>query len=61
MESTPELSNVQCEECHGLDRDHLKDYSKPMMPITEAVCLKCHTHENSPEFNYKIYYEKIKH
>jgi 2',3'-cyclic-nucleotide 2'-phosphodiesterase (5'-nucleotidase family) len=61
MESTPELANVQCEECHGLDREHLDDYSKPMKPVTESVCLKCHTKENSPEFNYMIYYEKIKH
>ena len=61
MESTPALANVQCEECHGLDREHLDDYSKPMKPVTEAVCLKCHTKENSPEFKYMIYYEKIKH
>ncbi len=61
IEKTPELANVQCEECHGLDRKHLSDYSKPMRAVTEAVCLKCHTKANSPDFNYSDYYEKIKH
>ena len=61
IEATPELANVQCEECHGLDREHLDDYSRPMKPVSEKVCLKCHTKANSPDFNYSVYYEKIKH
>jgi hypothetical protein len=61
METTPELANVQCEECHGLDREHLDDFSRPMRPVSEQVCLKCHTKANSPDFNYPAYYEKIKH
>ncbi len=61
IETTPGLSNVQCEVCHGLDREHLSDYSRPMKPVTEAVCLKCHTESSSPDFNYQLYLEKIKH
>jgi len=61
IESTPKLANVQCEECHGLDREHLDDFSRPMRPVTVSVCLKCHTKENSPDFDYPVYYEKIKH
>jgi hypothetical protein len=61
VETTPQLVNVQCEECHGLDREHLEDYYKPMMPVTESVCLKCHTKDNSPDFDYPVYLEKIKH
>jgi hypothetical protein len=61
IESTPKLANVQCEECHGLDRAHLDDFSSPMRPVTVSVCLKCHTKENSPDFDYPVYYEKIKH
>lgn len=61
MEATPELANVQCEECHGLDRGHIDDFSRPMRPVNETVCLKCHTKENSPDFNYPVYYEKIRH
>ncbi len=61
IEATPELSNVQCEECHGLNREHLYDFSAPLRPVTEKVCLKCHTKENSPDFDYPVYFEKIKH
>jgi hypothetical protein len=61
IDTTPELANVQCEECHGLDKEHLSDFSGPMKVITEAVCMKCHTRDNSPDFNYPVYLEKIKH
>ena len=61
IETTPELANVQCEECHGLDRGHLEDFSVPLRPVTEKICLKCHTKENSPDFDYPVYLEKIKH
>ncbi|MBI1912919.1 MAG: hypothetical protein HYS21_13080 [Deltaproteobacteria bacterium] len=61
MQSTPELVNVQCESCHGPGREHANDYSKPMRPITESVCLKCHTKANSPDFEFQKYYDKINH
>lgn len=61
IETTPELANVQCEACHGIGREHMSDYSKPMQALTEKVCLQCHTEENSPEFDYTDYLEKIKH
>ncbi len=61
IETTPELKNVQCEACHGLDMEHLTDFSRPMQPVTERVCLKCHTESNSPDFDYPLYLEKIKH
>ena len=60
LEATPGLANVQCEECHGLNREHVSDFSA-MRPVTETVCLKCHTKANSPEFNYSEYVNKIKH
>ena len=59
--TTPMLINVQCEACHGPGKDHLLDFSKPMQPVTEHVCLKCHTKSASPDFNYPVYLEKIKH
>lgn len=61
IETTPTLANVQCESCHGLNREHIEDYTIPMKRITEEKCLKCHTPENSPEFNYSKYLELIKH
>ncbi|MBI2399480.1 MAG: hypothetical protein HYV23_00175 [Deltaproteobacteria bacterium] len=60
LKATPGLANVQCESCHGPGREHAADFS-PMRPIGIEVCLKCHTHENSPLFDYQKYFEKIKH
>ncbi len=59
--ATPGLANVQCEACHGPGREHIVDFANPMRPVTESTCLKCHSRENSPDFNYSIYHEKIKH
>lgn len=61
IETTPELANVQCEECHGPDREHIEDFSRPMKPVSESVCLKCHKKDNSPDFDYERYLEKIRH
>lgn len=60
-ESTPELADVQCEACHGLDRAHPDDFERPMRPVTGAVCLRCHTKENSPDFDFQKYLQKIVH
>ncbi|MBI4684726.1 MAG: hypothetical protein HY755_05965 [Nitrospirae bacterium] len=59
--TTPMLTNVQCEACHGYGREHLLDFSKPVQPVAEYVCLKCHIKSTSPDFNYPVYLEKIKH
>lgn len=59
--TTPMLTNVQCEACHGPGREHLLNLSKPMEPVAEYVCLKCHTKSASPDFNYPVYLEKVKH
>lgn len=60
-EKTPGLADVQCEACHGSGRNHMTDFSGPMQPVTESVCLRCHTKSQSPDFNYPAYLEKIKH
>ena len=59
--ATPGLTDVQCEQCHGPGRDHLSDYTVPMASIEEPVCLRCHSKENSPDFDFMTYIEKIKH
>jgi len=59
VKTTPMLTNVQCEACHGPGREHVLDFSKPMQTVTESVCLKCHI--RSTDFNYPVYLEKIKH
>ena len=61
INTTPWLADVQCEVCHGPGREHLTDFSRPMHPVTESVSLKCHAKSQSPDFNYPVYLEKIKH
>ena len=63
---------VQCESCHGAGGDYksmsvMKDRQKSIdagliMP-TEKVCRSCHNTKspNFKGFNFKKYYEKIKH
>ncbi|MBI5886233.1 MAG: hypothetical protein HZB85_06590 [Deltaproteobacteria bacterium] len=59
--TTPGLAGVQCEVCHGPGRGHVMDFSLPMRPVDESLCRACHTRENSPEFDFKTYFEKIRH
>jgi hypothetical protein len=55
----PELWNVQCEACHGMGTKHTRDGS--MKPVPESVCLKCHTPEWTPDWNYEEAVKKIDH
>lgn len=62
---TPNLMNVQCENCHGAARQHVmsggkqpvanKDWSKARM------CGQCHVQKHSPSFDLNQYWPKIAH
>jgi len=54
-----QLKNVQCEACHGYGTQHKRDGS--MLKMARESCVECHDQENSPEFDYASYWEKIKH
>jgi hypothetical protein len=70
-ELTPGLKGNQCENCHGPGSKHAaepdnKEYRALMRqpvanPETTRFCYRCHDHENSPKFDFKIYYPKIIH
>lgn len=48
--STPDLVNVQCENCHGMGTKHPdKDAQVVVGP---DVCLTCHTQQQNPDFDY---------
>jgi len=53
------LGNVQCEACHGYGTEHSRDgkYGKR----AASSCTQCHDKENSPNFDFATYWEKIKH
>jgi 2',3'-cyclic-nucleotide 2'-phosphodiesterase (5'-nucleotidase family) len=53
------LSNVQCEACHGYGSQHARDGK--WVAQAKDSCTMCHDQENSPEFDYAVYWEKIKH
>jgi hypothetical protein len=56
----PDLSDVQCESCHGRGSDHhARDLSDP--EVVRATCVECHDAANSPDFDLASYLEKIRH
>jgi len=48
--TTPSLSNVQCENCHGMGTRH--EAFATSSKITEQTCITCHHGENDPEFDF---------
>ncbi len=61
IESTPKLKGVGCESCHGPGSDHKETLSKDYGKIDVEGCEICHKDEHSPNFEFKDYWQKIKH
>ena len=61
IESTPELKGVGCESCHGAGSDHKETQSKDYGRVSVENCEICHNGEHSPNFEFKNYWQKIKH
>ena len=52
---TPELADVQCEECHGSGAKHVEDPTAKGSIVArpdEQKCRKCHTEKQDPHFDY---------
>jgi hypothetical protein len=60
-EKTPQLADVGCESCHGPGGQHIDDWQHSMAANGEAACKPCHTIDNSPNFEFKKYWDQIKH
>jgi hypothetical protein len=61
-ETTPDLTHVGCEDCHGPGSEHIEqpmkgEYGK----VAKETCESCHNIENSPKFVYDEYLKQIKH
>lgn len=54
----PDLTNVQCEACHGMGTYHNRA-GDDFVAVSQAECTKCHDADNSPEFEYKEYLHSI--
>lgn len=53
------MVDVQCEACHGYGSTHARDGK--WRDQAKDSCVTCHDKENSPNFDYAVYWEKIKH
>ena len=51
-QTTPDLVNVQCENCHGMGTKHPDQGKAVNAVVGPDVCLTCHTHEQNPNFDY---------
>lgn len=57
--SLVDLVDVQCEACHGPGVEHSRDGT--YRERAKQSCVKCHTPENDPDFNYDTYWPRIAH
>jgi hypothetical protein len=49
-QATPDLVNVQCENCHGMGTKHPDKGAQVV--VGPDVCLTCHTQQQNPDFDY---------
>jgi hypothetical protein len=61
IDTTPTLADVQCEACHGEGAEHIKGNYNIVQEVNESICLRCHKEENSPDFDYSVYLNKVNH
>jgi hypothetical protein len=57
--SNPDLTNVQCEACHGKGTEHARTTGHAVVP--ETTCRVCHNAEWSPAFDYSKALLAVKH
>ena len=58
-QDAPRLSNVQCENCHGMGTRH-QEFSAALK-VSEAACKQCHRPDRDPDFNFAKKLPKIAH
>jgi hypothetical protein len=53
--------NVGCESCHGPALAHVRDPKARTPFMARDQCGRCHDRENSPQFDYTAYWQRIRH
>ena len=61
IEKSEALFDVGCESCHGPSSRHCEKPAVKTVYDARDQCLQCHDRENSPLFNYELYWPKILH
>ncbi len=59
--TTRDRISVGCESCHGPSRAHVERPAVKTPFVAHDQCIRCHDHENSPQFDPKSYWLKVKH
>jgi hypothetical protein len=59
-EDATRLSNVQCENCHGMGTKH-EAFPTTSKRMSEQVCITCHQGENDPAFVFSEKLPKVIH
>ena len=54
------MSNVQCENCHGMGTRH-EAFASVDHKVAESTCLACHTSSTSPDFSFAKFKPYIDH
>jgi hypothetical protein len=56
------LGGVGCENCHGPSMAHVRNPKIARTTFAAAdQCVRCHDHENSPNFAYQVYWTRVQH
>ena len=62
VDKTPTFAGVQCENCHGARKDHIKDPTQAQSKVNaKEKCSSCHHTPHSSSFKYSRYWQKIQH
>ncbi|MBI5440648.1 MAG: hypothetical protein HY900_05470 [Deltaproteobacteria bacterium] len=59
LRAKPDLSGIQCEECHGPGSSHPATLAMTRGKAVQAVCKRCHTRSRSPDFDLREYLSRI--
>lgn len=59
-QSSPQMTHVQCESCHGMGTKH-EAYAAKRRPVGEDTCVRCHNAANDPDFDYAAALPKVLH
>jgi hypothetical protein len=59
---TPDLVDVGCEACHGNGHDHILDpKAEGTLAVAAETCTGCHTEEQTPDFEFETFWDRIRH